>query len=546
MTFKTPALAEEAIDPDEAAVATAFVEFLKATSTKHHPTGTVPRFNQGRAAGCVEAEFIVPDGLPQDLRVGLFAHPRSYKARIRFAHASSESDTERDVRGMSIKVVRRGWREPDSGRVGPRLHPEQSPRDDGGAHQGLSRLAQGGGGGRCRARTVLRHTSARRGRGAGLAAACHESPRDSLLEHDTVPLRAGPGGQIQRASRIASKDAAAGPVDRRLPAGAPGRASCAGRSAFRVSRAVSDRRPEDADRRRERGMEARTTPRSARSPKFASPSKRSKVRAPRLASSFRSIPGTPWRITARSATSTARAVKSIARWRRFVDARAESEEIGSLPCVKRSSSASTTTHRFRGLYGCVNDARAVKKALERNGDGELNFTAHLVTAESDADAISRSTLKDLVRDLFAEDHEVALLYFAGHGHVELTGGYLCSSECRRGDDGLSLAEVMTFVNKSPAKNKVIFLDSCHSGIAGTPAGQKVAEVAEGVTILTASTREAVRDREEWQRRVHVATRRCLERRRMRPGRRQLRRAPCMRTSISRSVRGSSGRCSRRT
>ena len=77
MTIKTPALAEEAIDPDEAAVATAFVEFLKATSTKHHPTGTVPRFNQGRAAGCVEAEFIVPDGLPQDLRVGLFAHPRT-------------------------------------------------------------------------------------------------------------------------------------------------------------------------------------------------------------------------------------------------------------------------------------------------------------------------------------------------------------------------------------------------------------------------------------------------------------------------------------
>ena len=86
MTIHTrPALAEETIGTDEAAVAAAFVEFLKATSTKHHPTGAVPRFNQGRAAGCVDAEFIVPDGLPQDLRVGLFAHPRTYKARIRFA-----------------------------------------------------------------------------------------------------------------------------------------------------------------------------------------------------------------------------------------------------------------------------------------------------------------------------------------------------------------------------------------------------------------------------------------------------------------------------
>ena len=104
MTIKTPALAEEAIGPDEAAVVTAFVEFLKATSTKHHPTGTIPRFNQGRAAGCVDAEFIVLDGLPQELRVGLFAEPRTHKARIRFANATSQSDKERDVRGMSIKV----------------------------------------------------------------------------------------------------------------------------------------------------------------------------------------------------------------------------------------------------------------------------------------------------------------------------------------------------------------------------------------------------------------------------------------------------------
>ena len=145
--------------------------------------------------------------------------------------------------------------------------------------------------------------------------------------------------------------------------------------------------------------------------------------------------------------------------------------------------------QIRGLYGCVNDARAVKNALERHGDGTVNFAANLVTAESDNDAVSRSSLKDLVRDLFAEDNEVALLYFAGHGHVEQTGGYLCSSDCSRGDDGLSLGEVMTMANASPARNKIIFLDSCHSGVAGTPAGQKTAEVAEGVTILTASTEQ---------------------------------------------------------
>lgn len=105
MTFKTPGLAEEVVGQDEAAVVAAFVEFLKASSTKRHPTGTVPRFNQGRGAGCVEAEFVVPGDLPRELRVGLFAEPGTYKARIRFANASSDSDTERDVRGMSIKVA---------------------------------------------------------------------------------------------------------------------------------------------------------------------------------------------------------------------------------------------------------------------------------------------------------------------------------------------------------------------------------------------------------------------------------------------------------
>ena len=97
-------LAEEVIEPGEAAVIAAFIDFLKEVSAKRHPDGAVPRFNQGRAAGCVDAEFTVGEGLPPELRVGLFAQPRTYRARIRFANASSRSDREKDVRGMSIKV----------------------------------------------------------------------------------------------------------------------------------------------------------------------------------------------------------------------------------------------------------------------------------------------------------------------------------------------------------------------------------------------------------------------------------------------------------
>jgi hypothetical protein len=142
------------------------------------------------------------------------------------------------------------------------------------------------------------------------------------------------------------------------------------------------------------------------------------------------------------------------------------------------------------LFGCVNDAYEVKTVLERNSDGSANFGVMALMATDTKSAVSRARLKDNVEELFAGDSDIALFYFAGHGHIEATGGYLCTSECKRGDDGLSLGEVLTLANKSAARNKVIVLDSCFSGVAGTQMGdQRTAELSEGMTILTASTKE---------------------------------------------------------
>jgi hypothetical protein len=140
-----------------------------------------------------------------------------------------------------------------------------------------------------------------------------------------------------------------------------------------------------------------------------------------------------------------------------------------------------------GLHGCVNDAHAVKAMLDRHGDATVNFGVKLLAGASDV--IERSELKEAVRELFADDAEIALFYFAGHGYIESTGGYLCAGDCKTGDDGLPLSEIMTLANKSKARNKIIILDSCHSGIAGTGSNTAMAELAEGITILTASTAE---------------------------------------------------------
>ncbi len=120
----------------------------------------------------------------------------------------------------------------------------------------------------------------------------------------------------------------------------------------------------------------------------------------------------------------------------------------------------------------------------------INFDVNLLSATGTGDAISRAGLKSSVEKLFEDDSEVALFYFAGHGHIEVTGGYLCASDCKTGDDGLALADVITFATKSKARNKIIVLDSCHSGVAGSrPAAVPIVELVEGTTILTASTGE---------------------------------------------------------
>jgi len=99
------ALAEEVITPDEQALVADFVAFLKEASLARAASGPVRRFNQTRTTGCVRAELTVPEGLPADLRVGLFATPGSFQGHIRFANATSESDREQDIRGMSIKLT---------------------------------------------------------------------------------------------------------------------------------------------------------------------------------------------------------------------------------------------------------------------------------------------------------------------------------------------------------------------------------------------------------------------------------------------------------
>ncbi len=145
---------------------------------------------------------------------------------------------------------------------------------------------------------------------------------------------------------------------------------------------------------------------------------------------------------------------------------------------------------FNPLHGCVNDVNKVKSVLERHGDGSINFDCKIFTcsAEEDQSPVARKPLKESIEELFKAQAEISLFYFAGHGHIESTGGYLLTPDAEYADGGLPLLEILTMANKSPASNKIIILDSCHSGIAGNlPSSEGLAGLSEGLTILTASS-----------------------------------------------------------
>ncbi|HKY71156.1 MAG TPA: caspase family protein [Nitrospira sp.] len=151
------------------------------------------------------------------------------------------------------------------------------------------------------------------------------------------------------------------------------------------------------------------------------------------------------------------------------------------------------------LYGCVADANRVNAVLERNADGSINFSTILLTGIGPTEVVNRSQMRLAIKELFEGDSEVALLYFAGHGHIESTGGYLMASDSISGDEGVSLNDVMRFANDSSSKNRIIVLDSCYSGTAAASGNLKnLSEIAEGTTILTASTAEQYANEENGQ------------------------------------------------
>ncbi|WP_437336744.1 catalase family protein [Sorangium sp. So ce394] len=102
-------LHEEYPPPGEEDSIRQITEIMRRNYEQAYPKGASPALRgvHPKSHGCVRAHFIVDEGLPRELRHGVFREPRVYPAWVRFSSTSSrvQSDMKRDSRCMAIKLL---------------------------------------------------------------------------------------------------------------------------------------------------------------------------------------------------------------------------------------------------------------------------------------------------------------------------------------------------------------------------------------------------------------------------------------------------------
>jgi hypothetical protein len=85
----------------------AVIDELRGLHLKVHQVQPGPshRGEHPKQHAGVWATFRVEEGIPEKMRVGLFAAPRSYTALIRFSNGRGQDDTKPEVHAMAIKVL---------------------------------------------------------------------------------------------------------------------------------------------------------------------------------------------------------------------------------------------------------------------------------------------------------------------------------------------------------------------------------------------------------------------------------------------------------
>jgi hypothetical protein len=102
-----PALGEEYAPDGEAKAIDQTMLAMSGIMLKKYASGAMPRGQHAKGHGCVQATFEVDANVPSALKAGVFAQAGSFRAIARFSNGDSmvKADSEKDVRGLAIKLV---------------------------------------------------------------------------------------------------------------------------------------------------------------------------------------------------------------------------------------------------------------------------------------------------------------------------------------------------------------------------------------------------------------------------------------------------------
>lgn len=146
------------------------------------------------------------------------------------------------------------------------------------------------------------------------------------------------------------------------------------------------------------------------------------------------------------------------------------------------------------LGAAVADAETIARLLRAHADGRPNYDCRiLLDRMEDGRPITRSTLREACRQLFASFQGEILFYFSGHGVLTEAGGYLCTVDAEPDDWGIPMDEIVTLAARPRARDVLLILDCCHSGNIASPSilqttglGNPLALLRENTTIIAAS------------------------------------------------------------
>ncbi|PTL81313.1 catalase [Vitiosangium sp. GDMCC 1.1324] len=98
---------KETVAPDEVERFERYASELRELQKKHARGGHPSRALHAKGHVGATGELVVSSGLPEALRVAVFAEPRSWPVYVRFSNGSGRHQRDRtpDVRGMALKLV---------------------------------------------------------------------------------------------------------------------------------------------------------------------------------------------------------------------------------------------------------------------------------------------------------------------------------------------------------------------------------------------------------------------------------------------------------